>query len=75
MTMHNADLALAAARTRILGEQLDDAERDKLIEEWSRLLDELDNPRASRELTLADYRAEIERRLTAEREARAPVRT
>lgn len=37
--MSKADLALAAARTRLLVERLDDARRSALIEEWSALLD------------------------------------
>lgn len=58
-----ADIALAAARTRLLGERLSDADRDQLIDEWSAMLDELDGPRANAELALTDFRAGVERRL------------
>jgi hypothetical protein len=58
-----ADLALTAARTRLLAERLSDGDRDELIADWSQMLDELDNPRSNREITLLTFRAEIERRL------------
>jgi hypothetical protein len=40
--MNRADLALAAARTRILAERLGDADRDALIAERADLLDRLE---------------------------------
>jgi len=63
--MTRADLALAAARTRLLAERLDDQARDDLIAEWSAMneaLEESIRP-VNADLILTTYRAEVERRL------------
>ena len=61
----NAELALAAARTRMLAEGVGDAERDELIEAWGQLLDDMDEARSegAREVALVEYRAGVEKRL------------
>ena len=63
-----ADLALAAYRTRLLAEQVDDPARDDLIEKWGQLLDRMDDAAPiEADSILAAYRSEIESRLTAAR--------
>jgi len=63
MSVNSAELALCAARTRILAEPLNDAERDQLIEEWAEMVDDLESPGTNSELTLLSFRASVERRL------------
>jgi hypothetical protein len=65
--VRKADLALAALRTRLLGERLPETEQPALVERWSELLEELEeHPRAADSI-LATYRAEVEDRLAATR--------
>jgi hypothetical protein len=69
MTSIAAETALAAGRTRLLAERLPMAERDELIEEWSEMLEAMDDARSTgaAELVLIAYREGIERRLAATR--------
>jgi hypothetical protein len=64
--MENSDLALAASRTRLVAEYLSGPERDELIAEWGRLVDETeDAPPADADSALAAYRASLDERLEA----------
>ena len=69
MTSLAAETALAAARTRMLAEQVPLAERDELIADWSKTLEAMDEARSAgaAELILIAYRERIERRLAATR--------
>lgn len=71
MNVPAAELALAAARTRLLGERLGADERDKLVEAWGELLEDIEFSRSAgaAELALISFRADIEARLAKVRRA------
>lgn len=60
-----ANIALAAARTRLLAEQLPDEHRDKLLIAWGEALDEIGGASTARaaERALSIYRDGVEARL------------
>lgn len=65
MASFKQDVALAAARTRILAERLPADRRDALIVEWGEALDALGAAPTMREMeaVLTHYRARVEARL------------
>ena len=48
MSSFRADIALAAARTRMLAEQLPDSGRDELVVEWADALDKIEGATTAR---------------------------
>ena len=64
MASFRGDLALAAARTRILAERVPD-ERDELIGAWAGVLDEIETASTAKEAeaALLSYRQGVEERL------------
>jgi hypothetical protein len=71
----NAELALAAARVRLLSEQLPEELRPDVASDWAELLDEVHRARSAGAATLAilEWRRHYEARLTTTL-IHAPVR-
>jgi len=67
MNRLSAEKALATARTRLLAEQLPQPERDELLAEWGKMLDDCGYARSvgAEELILLDYRERVEARLAS----------
>ena len=65
MSSFRAEVAQAAARTRILAEQLPANRRDELLVEWGDALDDIEAATSARaaERALSAYRDRVEARL------------
>ena len=64
-----AALALAAVRTRLLCEQLEEADRAEPLAAWGDLIERLDQEPRRAAFLIAGYRGRIEARLSAARRA------